>query len=47
MLLALEHPSLALPPTDTERLLKIVQDSGFVSDWDAAPEAYVSESPRA
>ncbi len=40
VLFALEHPSLALPPTDTERLFKIVRESGFVSDWDAALEAY-------
>ena len=31
MLFALEHPSLALPEPDTERLFKIVRDSGFVS----------------
>ena len=40
VLFALEHPSLALPPTDTERLFKIVRDSGFVHDWDAALAAY-------
>jgi hypothetical protein len=40
VLFALEHPSLALPEPDTERLLKIVRESGFVSDWDAAVAAY-------
>ena len=39
-LFALEHPSLALPEPDTERLFKIVRESGFVSDWDAAVAAY-------
>jgi len=40
VLFALEHPSLALPEPDTERLFKIVRESGFVSDWDAAVAAY-------
>jgi hypothetical protein len=40
VLFALEHPSLAPPEPDTERLFKIVRESGFVSDWDAAVAAY-------
>ena len=40
VLFALEHPSLALPPADPERLFKTVRDSAFVSDWDAALAAY-------
>ena len=40
VLFGLEHPSLALPEPDTERLFKIVRDSGFVSDWAAAQAAY-------
>jgi hypothetical protein len=40
VLFGLDHPSLALPEPDTERLFKIVRESGFVSDWDAALEAY-------
>ena len=40
VLFALEHPSLALPEPDTERLFKIVRESGFVEDWDAAVAAY-------
>ncbi len=40
VLFALEHPSLALPEPDIERLFKIVRESGFVSDWDAAVAAY-------
>jgi hypothetical protein len=40
VLFALEHPSLALPEPDLERLFKIVRESGFVADWDAALAAY-------
>jgi hypothetical protein len=40
VLFALEHPSLVLPEPDIERLVKIVRESGFVSDWDAAVAAY-------
>jgi hypothetical protein len=41
VLFALDHPSLALPPTpDRERLLAIVKASGFVHDWEAAVAAY-------
>jgi hypothetical protein len=40
VLFGLDHPSLELPPPDTERLLEIVRESGFVSDWDAALAAY-------
>jgi hypothetical protein len=40
VLFALEHPLLTLPEPDTERLFKIVRDSGFVADWDAALAAY-------
>jgi hypothetical protein len=40
VLFALEHPSLVLPEPDIERLFRIVRESGFVADWDAAVSAY-------
>ena len=40
VLFGLDHPSLALPEPDTERLFRIVRESGFVEDWDAAVAAY-------
>jgi hypothetical protein len=40
VLFGLDHASLTLPPADTDRLFKIVRESGFVSDWDAALAAY-------
>jgi hypothetical protein len=40
VLFGLDHPSLVLPEPDTERLFKIVRESGFVADWDAALASY-------
>ncbi|WP_028066908.1 DUF6882 domain-containing protein [Solirubrobacter soli] len=40
VLFALEHPSLVLPEPDIDRLFKIVRESGFVEDWDAALYGY-------
>ena len=46
ILIGLEHPSLALPPPDPARLVTVlttVLQSGFVSDWPAALEAYKAQ----
>jgi hypothetical protein len=40
VLFGLDHPALALPEPDRERLFEIVRESGFVADWDAALAAY-------
>ena len=46
MLLALSHPSLALPPFEPRRLVSIltaVLESGLVRDWPAALAAYAEQ----
>ena len=46
ILLALDHPSLALPPPEPARLVSIltsILEAGFVRDWWAALDAYAPQ----